>query len=102
MIKVRLPWGRNANLHGAWDTDFVQHAFGGKNEKLVAHELLLKFAHRKTDWQTGTIQAWMEESHHLAKTVAYGKIAGLHLRCRPQARADPSRSELCRRGDDSR
>ena len=76
MIQVRLPWGRNANLHGAWDTDFVEHALGGKNEKLVAHELLLKFASRKTDWQTGTVQAWMDEAHQLAKTVAYGKIAG--------------------------
>jgi hypothetical protein len=76
MIQVRLPWGRNANLHGAWDTNFVQHALGGKNEKLVAHELLLNFASRKTDWQTGTVQARMDESHQLAKTVAYGRIAG--------------------------
>jgi hypothetical protein len=44
---------------------------------LVAHDLLLKFAARKTDWQTGTVQTWMEESHQLAKTVAYGKIPGL-------------------------
>jgi hypothetical protein len=76
LIQVRLPWGRNANLHGAWDTDFVEHALGRKNEKLVAHELLLKFDSRKADWQTGTVQAWMDESHQLAKTVAYGKIAG--------------------------
>ena len=76
MIQVRLPWGRKANLHGAWDNDFVEHALGGKNEKRVAHELLLKFDSRKADWQTGTIQAWMDESNQLAKTVAYGKIAG--------------------------
>ena len=79
MIQVRLPWGRNTNFHEAWDTDFVQHAFGGKNEKLVARELLLKFSSRKTDWQTGTIQAWMDESNQLAKSLAYGKIAG--FRC---------------------
>ena len=36
----------------------------------------MKFSSRKTDWQTGTIQAWMDESHQLAKTVAYGRIAG--------------------------
>ena len=30
MIRVRLPWGRNANLHGAWDTDFIEHALGEK------------------------------------------------------------------------
>jgi hypothetical protein len=76
MIQVRLPWGRKANRHGAWDTDFIEHALGGKNEKLVAHELLRKFASRKTDWQMGSIQAWMDESHQLAKTVAYGRIAG--------------------------
>jgi hypothetical protein len=76
-IQVGLPWGRrNANLHGAWDTDFIEHALGGKNEKPVAHELLLRFASRKTDWQTGTVQAWLDESHQLAKTIAYGKIAG--------------------------
>jgi len=49
---------------------------GGRNEKFVAHDLLLKFAARETDWQTGTIQAWMDESHQLAKTVADAKIAG--------------------------
>jgi hypothetical protein len=76
MIQVGLPWGRKANLHGAWDTDFVENALRGKNEKLVAHDLLLKFASRKTDWQHETIQAWMDESHQLATTVAYGKIAG--------------------------
>jgi hypothetical protein len=43
---------------------------------LVAHDLLLKFASRKTDWQTGTIQASMDESHQLAKAIAYEKIAG--------------------------
>jgi len=75
-IKVRLPWGRDANLHGAWDTDFVEHALGGRNEILVVHDLLLKFASRKADWQTGSAQAWMDESHQLAKTIAYGKIAG--------------------------
>src|SRR6516162_355 len=55
MIQVRLPWGRNANLHAAWDTDFIEHALGGRNEKLIAHELLIKFSSRKTDWQTGTV-----------------------------------------------
>jgi hypothetical protein len=60
---------------GAWDTDFVEHALGGKNEMLVAHDLLLKFASRKADWQTGSVQAWMDESHQLAKTIAYGKIS---------------------------
>jgi hypothetical protein len=62
MIQVRLPWGRNANLHAAWDTDFIEHALGGKNEQLVAHELLRKFTSRKIDWQTGTVLAWMDES----------------------------------------
>ena len=42
----------------------------------MAHELLLKFASKKTDWETGTIQAWMDESHQLAKTIAYGKVPG--------------------------
>jgi hypothetical protein len=75
-IKVRLPWGRSANLHGAWDTDFIEHSLGGKNEITVAQNLLMKFGSRKTDWQKGTVQAWIDESHQFAKTVAYGKIAG--------------------------
>jgi len=35
----------------------------------------MKFESRKTDWQTATVQAWMDESHQLAKTIAYGKIS---------------------------
>ena len=42
----------------------------------MAHDLLLKFAPGKNDWQAGTLQNWMDESHQLAKTVAYGNIAG--------------------------
>jgi len=79
-LRLQPRWSSETrNLHGAWDTDFVQHAFGGKNEKLVAHELLLTFAPRKNDWHTGTMQAWMDESNQLAKSLAYGKIAG--FRC---------------------
>ena len=70
------PGAATSTSIGAWDTDVVEHAFGGRNEKFVAHELLLKFSSRKTDWQTGSVQAWMDESHQLAKTVAYGKISG--------------------------
>jgi hypothetical protein len=99
MIKVRLPWGRNANLHGAWDTDFIERALGGKNEKLVAHELLLKFASKKTDWETGTIQAWMESTRQDGRVR---KDPRLHVRCRADAHADSARSELCRQRDDSR
>ena len=53
MIQVRLPWSRNANLHRVWDTDFVEHAFGGKNEKLVAHELLSSSPHERTAGRRG-------------------------------------------------
>ena len=42
----------------------------------MAHDLLLKFDSRKAEWQTGTVQSWMDESHQLAKAVAYGKIPG--------------------------
>ena len=47
--------GPQRQFSGAWDGDFIEHALGGKNEKLV--------------------QAWMDESHQLAETVAYRKIA---------------------------
>ena len=49
----------------------------------MAHELLLKFASKKTDWETGTIQAWMDESHQLAKTIAYGKVPGFTCDAEP-------------------
>ena len=37
---------------------------------------MLKFAPKKADWQKGKVQAWIDESHQLAETVAYGKVPG--------------------------
>ena len=75
-IRIRLPWGRKANLHGAWDTELVEYSFGGRNEVNVAKDLVQKFALRKVDWQIGTVQSWSDDSHQLAKRTAYGKIPG--------------------------
>ena len=78
-VKVRLPDGRKLKLHAVWDTSLVERLYGGQNEMTVAKRLVQKYASRATEWQTGridlaTIQAWIEESTHLAKEVAYGKL----------------------------
>ena len=40
-IKVTLPGSaaKKKNLHGAWDTDFINLAFAGKDEGTIAREL---------------------------------------------------------------
>ena len=80
-LQVRLPDGRQMNLHAVWDTVLVERLFGGQNETTVARRLVQKYATRATEWQAGKIdlakiQAWMRESTRLAKTVAYGKLPG--------------------------
>jgi S1/P1 Nuclease len=60
----------------AWDTSFVEQLYGGKNEVTVAHELLEKFQGRTTEWQAGTVEAWINETHQLARSVAYGMLPG--------------------------
>ena len=75
-VKVKLPSGKNAKLHGAWDTDLVEQLYGGKNERTVAKTLVERFAAKKTDWQKGTVSAWIAESHELAETMTYGKLPG--------------------------
>jgi S1/P1 Nuclease len=80
-IKVRLPDGRPMNLHAAWDTSLAERLFGRQNELTVAKRLEQKYASRAPNWPAGTIdlakiQAWVQESHQLAKEVAYGQLPG--------------------------
>lgn len=80
-IKIRLPDGREMNLHATWDTAFVERLFGGEHEIPVAKRLVRKYATQATGWGAGgidlaRIQAWIGESNHLGKEVAYGKLPG--------------------------
>jgi S1/P1 Nuclease len=70
---------RKTNLHAAWDTLLVERRYGGQNEMTVAKRLVQQYAAHATAWQAGridlaAIQAWIEESNHLAKEVAYGQL----------------------------
>jgi hypothetical protein len=80
-LKVRLPDGRTMNLHAAWDAALVERLFGAQNETTVARRLVQKYAARAPEWSAGKfdlakLQAWITESHQLAKTVVYGKLPG--------------------------
>ena len=76
---MKLPDGREVNLHTVWDTSLVERLYGGQNEMTVAKRLVQQYASRAPEWQTGlinlvTIQAWVAESTRLAKEVAYGQL----------------------------
>lgn len=77
-VKVKLP-GSNAkkkNLHSAWDTDFVERLYKGKDERAVARQLLQDHKEMIPTWRKGREGAWIEESHQIAKDVVYGKLSG--------------------------
>jgi nuclease S1 len=83
-VKVRLPWGKNAKLHGAWDTDFVERLYGGKNELTVAKQLVTKFAMKKSEWQKGSASVWVAETHDLAVKITYEKLPGFACGADPE------------------
>jgi len=57
---------RGGNLHALWDVTLVQYA---RKKNLLDQPIS-----DVTRWQQGTITTWMQESHGLAQTVAYGKL----------------------------
>lgn len=80
-IQVLLPDGQSTNLHAAWDSAFVQHAFGQQSDRSIARRLVQRYAPRATAWQAGTIglpqmQTWLRETNQAAQTVAYGQLTG--------------------------
>jgi hypothetical protein len=81
----RLPW----NLHSVWDTAIIEHhlasAYGEPTRvegvrsdvRLLAHKLSAKVTRREAaGWTKGGLQpiAWANQSHDLARTVAYRGI----------------------------
>ena len=62
--------GHPDNLHWVWDTGLVEEI--NRDPRALAAELgrEVTLAERAA-WQTGSIEAWVVESHRLAQTVAY-------------------------------
>lgn len=63
-----------SRLHAVWDSTFVLAAKGKDGERAFAGRLLLQWHDRIADWQQGTPQDWIEESHRLATEQAYGRL----------------------------
>jgi hypothetical protein len=67
--------GHPDNLHWVWDTGLVQEispdarALAGTLERAIT-------ARDRSNWEQGSVQEWVMESHRLAQTVAYGGLHG--------------------------
>ncbi len=71
------------NLHAAWGVTIVQY---GATQKLLSQPLTTA---QVAEWQKGDVTSWMVESHRLAETVVYGKLAsGLVCNVVPQGRVE--------------
>lgn len=72
-IKVTVE-GRSENLHWVWDTDVVRAAVGPDAEAGAAALAPLAAANRKA-WSRGGLHEWFEESHALAVSYVYARLA---------------------------
>ena len=62
--------GRPDNLHWVWDTGLVEEI--NRDPRTLAGELGREITSaQRAAWQTGSLESWVLESHHLAQTVAY-------------------------------
>lgn len=80
------------NLHAVWDTDLVARLRGRTPPAEYARRLAARLRSRRATWQRagGDPRAWALESHRLADTLAYGKLAT------PIAPEAPERLKRCR------
>jgi len=71
-----------ANLHSAWDDDFVDMAFAGRAYKNMTESQIAKMLAaqvtqaQKASWVKGGTARWLQESHALARQTAYGGLPG--------------------------
>ena len=66
--------GRPDNLHWIWDTGLLEHI--NRNPQMLAADLEANITpEEKAEWQKGSIEDWVQESHKLAQSVAYGDLA---------------------------
>jgi hypothetical protein len=63
----------SGNLHGVWDTQFVQAL--GTDPRTVANGLIAKITpSEKAGWQAGSPEQWATESYAVSKQIAYGAL----------------------------
>lgn len=71
-LQVRY-FGRPANLHRVWDTEILAASTSDRMEyadRLAATITPANVA----SWSKGTVESWANETHGLARTVAYGQL----------------------------
>jgi hypothetical protein len=71
-------YGFYDNLHSLWDGYWVKKAMRTSHLKEVdfADALANRYRDKADAWAAGTVQDWMQESHHLGETVVYAKLPG--------------------------
>lgn len=81
-VKLTGTWNGKANLHSAWDNDFVGRAFAGpafdgQSESQIAATLVGQITDaQKQAWRKGPVTAWLEDSYAVAVDIAYGLLPG--------------------------
>ena len=78
-VNVSFLGGRAINLHALWDTSMVKQMIvddGGGATFLSAgiNES------DKENWERGSIQAWLQETHDVGVNVTYAKLSGFSCR----------------------
>ncbi|GAB3267623.1 S1/P1 nuclease [Chitinimonas naiadis] len=69
-------YGFYDNLHSLWDGYWVKKAMrvSKLKEADFADMLATRYQAKATEWSSGNVQDWIQESHKLAETVTYGKL----------------------------
>ena len=88
--------GEKANLHSAWDKDFVIAAFSkgdyaNKAEAAVVKQLVAEITdEQKKQWAKGRVTSWLAESYSIASSFTYKDLpTGLSCPVEGQTADDP-------------
>jgi hypothetical protein len=72
LVRVRLPNGREYNLHAVWDTPLVEVAMGPFTAADYAGRLTNALtAERRKEMQKGTVEDWVVEGYKIAREKVY-------------------------------
>jgi len=63
-VRVEVE-GHESNLHHVWDTEVLENAVG-TDETIAA---------KASTWRAGEVDSWLAESHHIAVTYVYPRLA---------------------------
>lgn len=93
--------GEKANLHSAWDKDFVAGAFSkgpyaNKGEAALVKHLVDEITdEQKRQWAKGRVTSWLSESYAIATSFTYKELpAGLLCSVDGQAVDDPAEGKI--------